>query len=124
MMGESRRLQFFVMMKHWLRRFSYLIIVILWLVVMALPILAFTLAGRGELTVGDAAGSHVRLFLLREPEAEGIGVAWTRPYRSQPACTRTSVTYIMWKGRNENTSYCQCFDQNNGAALPADCTPP
>lgn len=112
------------MMKRWLRRLGYLIIVIIWLLVMAFPVLAFTLAGCGELRWGDAAGSHVRLFLLQEPDAEGVGVEWTRPYRPQPACTRTSVTYILWEGRSENTSYCQCFDENNGTALPAACSPP
>lgn len=111
-------------MKRWLRRLSYLIIVIVWLMVMAFPIFAFTLAGRGEMTFGDAAGSHVRVFLLREADAEGVGVAWTRPFPSQPACTRSSVFYIMWQGKNENTSYCQCFDQNSGAALPAACNTP
>jgi hypothetical protein len=111
-------------MKQWLRRLGYLIIVIIWLLVMAFPIFAFTLAGRGELTFGDATGSHVRLFLLREPDVEGVGVEWTRPYRPQPTCTRTNITYIMWEGRNENTSYCQCFDEISGAALPAACNLP
>ena len=114
----------FIVMKHWLRRLGYLIIVIIWLLIMAFPIFAFTLAGRGELTFGEAAGNHVRLFLLREPDAEGVGVEWTRPYRPQPACTQTSVTYIMWEGRNENTRYCQCFDEKSGAALPAVCSSP
>lgn len=113
----------FYAMKRWLRRLGYLIVVIIWLVVMAFPIFAFTLAGRGEMMFGEAAGSHVRLFLLREPDAEGIGVEWTRPYRPQPACTRTSVIYVMWQGRSQNTSYCQCFDESSGAVLPAACNP-
>jgi hypothetical protein len=108
----------FVMMKRWLRRLGYLTIVIVWLVVMAFPIFAFTLAGRGELMFGEAAGSHVRLFLLREPDAEGVGVVWTRPYRSNPDCTQTSVTYIMWEGDSENTRYCQCATNE---ALPESC---
>ena len=108
-------------MKRWLRRLSYLIIVIVWLLVMAFPIFAFTLAGRGEMTFGDTAGSHVRLFLLREADVEGVGVEWTRPLRSQPTCTHTSVTYFLWQGQNQNTHYCQCFDKNSGQALPATC---
>lgn len=111
-------------MKRWWRRIGYLLIVLVWLLVMALPILAFTLAGRGELTFGDAAGSHVRLFLLREPDAEGVGMEWTRPYRDQSNCTRTNVAYILWQGRSQNTSYCQCFDETSGAALPAACRQP
>jgi hypothetical protein len=110
-----------MMMKRWLRRLGYFIIVIIWLLVMAFPIFAFTLAGRGQLTFGDTDGSHVRLFLLREPNVEGVGVEWTRPYRSQSNCTRTSVGYILWQGHSENTSYCQCVDVESGAALPAAC---
>jgi hypothetical protein len=113
----------FYMMKRWLRRLGYLFIIIIWLVVMAFPIFAFTLAGRGEMMFGEPAGSHVRLFLLQEPDAEGVGVEWTRPYRSQPACTRTSVTYLMWEGRSQNTNYCQCINETNGAALPTACSP-
>jgi hypothetical protein len=122
--GGSSSSPIFIVMKQWLRRLGYLIIVIIWLLVMAFPIFAFTLAGRGELTFGDTTGSHVRLFLLREPDAEGVGVEWTRPYRPQPTCTRTSITYIMWEGRSENTSYCQCFNEKSGAALPAACSLP
>lgn len=111
-------------MKRWLWRLGYLLALIIWLMVMAFPIFAFTLAGRGEMMFGEPTGSHVRLFLLREPDAEGVGVEWTRPYSSQPTCTHTSVTYIMWEGRNQNTSYCQCINENNGADLPAACSPP
>lgn len=110
---------FFIIMKRWLRRLGYLLIVVVWLVVMAFPIFAFTLAGRGELTFGDTAGNHVRLFLLREPDAEGVGLVWTRPYRANAACTQTSVTYIMWEGQSENTRYCQCGAEEN---LPDGCS--
>ena len=102
-------------MRRWLRRVVYLLIIVVWLVVMSLPVLAFSLAGQGELWLGD----QVRLFLVQEPTAEGVGVEWTRPLRAQPACARTTVTYIMWAGQSENTAYCRCLDENSGAALPA-----
>ena len=111
-------------MKRWLRRLVYLLVVIIWLLVMAFPIFAFVLSGRGEMMFGDQAGSHVRLFLLREPDVEGVGVEWTRPYRPQTGCTQTRITYIMWEGQSENTSYCQCFDPQQGTAVPAACSPP
>lgn len=120
MLGKYRTSPFFLLlMKIWLRRLSYLLIVIVWLVVMALPIFAFVLAGRGEMTLGPADASHVRLFLVREADGEGVGVAWTRPLPDHPDCTRTTVTYLMWEGRSENSRYCQCFDAESGAVSPA-----
>ncbi len=103
-----------MVMNRWLRRFLYLIVVMVWLIVMSLPILAFSLAGKGELQLGEDA----RLFLIQEDEVEGIGLQWTRPFRQQPSCTRTTVTYLMWEGRSENTVYCQCYDKQTGAMRP------
>ncbi len=123
MAGLTGRLPFSVM-KKWLRRLAYLLVIIIWLLVMAFPIFAFVLAGRGQIMLGEQTGSHVRIFLLREPDVEGVGVEWARPYRQQADCTRTSVTYILWEGESENTAYCQCFASQQGTAVPASCNPP
>ncbi len=101
-------------MKHWLRRFLYLVVVVLWLAVMSFPILAFSLAGKGELRFGE----DVRLFMVQEEGAEGVGLEWTRPFSPKPSCTRTTVTYLMWEGVAENTTYCQC---SNGRLI-SDCS--
>ncbi len=105
-------------MKRWLRRIFYLLIVIVWLAAMSFPILAFSLAGKGELTFGDDVRSQLRLFLVQESGAEGVGMAWTRPYRPNPSCSTTTIRYLLWEGDNDNAAYCQCYDEQTGAILP------
>ncbi len=100
-------------MKRLLRPYLYLLVIVAWLVVMSLPIIAFSLAEKGELRFGE----NVRLFLLHEVDVGGVGVEWKRPLRQQPSCTRTTVTYLMWEGRSENTTYCLC----NDGGLAASC---
>ena len=106
------------MKKRWFRRLFYLLIVLVWLAAMSFPILAFSLAGKGELTFGDDTRSQLRLFLVQESGVDGVGAAWTRPYRADSACSTTTIRYLLWEGSSDNTVYCQCFDEQTGAALP------
>jgi hypothetical protein len=107
-------------MKLWLRRFLYLAIVLLWLLVMSLPTFAFFLAMRGQLQLGSQDGRFVRVFLLQEPDAEGVGVERQRLLREPPGCRQTTVSYWMWVGEAENVSFCQCFDPVSNAPLPSE----
>ncbi len=113
-------------MKRWLRRFGYLLFVIIWLMVMCFPTFAFVLAMNGQIEVGSNPRNHVRFFMVSEEDADGIGVEWTRPLRSplpgQPTCAKTSVIYLLWEGggQNQNVTYCQCVDPATGASLPSN----
>lgn len=103
----------------WLRRFVYLLLLLLWLGVISLPLFSVLLAARGELQLGDDPRRHLRLFLIQERDTQGIGIEWARPLREEAACYRTRLTYLMWEGRGENVSFCQCLDEPGGAPLPA-----
>jgi hypothetical protein len=109
-------------MRRWLRRFGYLFIFIIWLIIMSFPAVAFVLATQGQLQLGSSEQRHLRLFLLEDSEAEGVGIEWARAARGHAGCVRTSVNYIMWAGTSEqkNVSFCQCFDPRTGAPLPVD----
>ncbi len=103
-------------MKVWLRRILYTFIVFLWLIVMSLPIVMFVLGARGELQFGSTPQNHLRLFLVREEEADGVGFQWTRRVSGQTECSRTTVVYWVWEGKQQDTvQYCQCFDANGNA---------
>lgn len=114
-------------MNHWLRRFIYLLITVAWLCVMSFPALAVILAVRGQLQVGDEMGHHLRIFALQEPDVQGIGVEWTRPMRRQPACSQTTVRYLLWQGEGEDVAFCQCYDPLTNEPTPIEmnsCTIP
>ena len=104
-------------MNPWLRRFFYLIFILIWLIVLTLPFAAFSLAARQQIQIGGSEGNHLRIFLIQEKMAEGIGVELARPFSGQPNCSETNVRYFMWVGEPENTIYCQCFNPDTGAAV-------
>ena len=114
-------------MKRWPRRLLMLTFVLLWLAVMLFPTLAVVLARNGQIQLGDSDGRHWRLFLLQEPDFEGLGLERARstaPPLSAPAavCLQTSVSYWLWAGEGQDALYCQCTDPTTGAAVPD--TPP
>jgi hypothetical protein len=113
----------FYPMNPWLRRLLYGVIFIIWLVVMSFPVFAFLLATQGEIQFGNEPRSHLRLFLLQEPDVGGIGVEWTRSFLRQPTCSQTTVTYVLWEGEGDNVSFCHCYDALTGELLPANLQP-
>jgi hypothetical protein len=101
--------------KRWLRRLLYLILFIIWLLFMAFPFVAFRLATNGQVQIGDE--SHLRLFLVQETDANGLGVEWRRQLFQPDNCLRTSVGFLMWEGDSEGVTYCQCYDPATDAPL-------
>jgi len=105
-------------MGRWFKRFFALVFLVVWLVIMLFPCMAFNLALREEILIGGSPDNHVRLFLLSEKQTEGIGVERKRPFPAQPSCIQTTVTYFLWVGEGENVQYCQCTDPLTGDPMP------
>jgi len=106
-------------MRHWLPRLVLILLVIIWLLVISFPFVAFRLATRDEITVGSDEGSHLRLFMVRADEEKGLGLEWTRSLDAS-ACFVTKVKYLLWEGGQpgQDTSFCFCTDL--GADLTID----
>jgi hypothetical protein len=108
----------------------------LWLLVMAVPALAFWLAVQRELSWTRGPGGLVqdRLFYIDEPRAGGLGYLAARVIQDQtatggPLCVRTRVTYWLWRdveGGDQNADFCQCYTraaaafQLTAAACPGE----
>ena len=91
------------------------------------PRVAVVRAGSGQSHRGNGEGRHWRLFLLQEPDFEGLGLERARPVAPplaapSAACMATSVSYWLWAGEGQDALYCQCTDPATGAAVPD--TPP
>ncbi|MEM7336779.1 MAG: hypothetical protein AAF490_32200 [Chloroflexota bacterium] len=80
---------------------------------MAFPITAFALSMRGEINFGQNPQRHLRLFMVQEEDASGVGIEWARTSRNRD-CAITSINYLMWDGEGEPTSFCQCYDPTTG----------
>ena len=85
-----------------------------WLCVMSLPVVAFLLAMRGELAWRRGEFVEDRLWLVRDPQANGLAYSASRIVSDQrpvdgPVCVRTQVTFLLWQGRSEALGFCECF---------------
>ena len=106
--------------KQWVKRLGCFFVIILWIVAMLFPTFAFVLAAQGQIQLGDGERSHVRFFMVREVDGEGIGVELKRPSPDHNQCFQNSITYLLWEGTaaSQNNSYCQCYDPVTNAPLP------
>lgn len=118
-------------MKRWTKRAGYLLVILLWLILVSFPVVAFLLATQGQIQLGSS-DSGLRLFLLQGPDNQGLGLQWSRSYDQGPTavppsaeCIRTTLRYFLWEGDagDQNLDYCQCRDSQTQEALPLDaCT--
>jgi hypothetical protein len=110
-----------------IRRLGCAIAVILWFSVLLTPCLCLVLASQGEIAVrlGDLPGQSFRLWLLNESRQRGIGISRPSIYAGEGegqnhVCVQTDVSFILWTGSAEATSYCECYtrqDNNEGWEL-------
>jgi hypothetical protein len=111
-------------MKKWSRRLAYLFAISLWLILMSFPIVAYLLATRGELMIGQENGSHLRVFLVDTDDYNGVGLEWSRSLSDQPDCFHTRMNYLLWEGREtgQNVEFCICRDRESGfQSQPLSC---
>lgn len=90
-----------------------MLLLLVWLLVMAFPVVAVVLATQKQIEVGGDEGRQVRVFLLQEREQEGLGIEWTGP-EGEGGCRETRLVYLMWVGEGENVTYCRC-DAGDGS---------
>jgi hypothetical protein len=104
--------------------------VLVWLCVMTIPFLALWLAVKGELTWRRGEFVEDRLWLVNAESgighggASGIGYSSTRALSGQtaadsPVCVRTRVYFLLWKGKSENVTFCDCYTPVEGGGYEA-----
>jgi hypothetical protein len=101
------------------KKLGIIFFLLLWLFLLSLPALAFILAAQGQIQIGNEGNNHLRIFLLQERSAEGVGFELVRPISVDLPCSQTTIRYLMWEGEPENVTFCHCLDLQTGSALPA-----
>ncbi len=107
-------------MKTVSRRLLYTVLLIIWFGIVLFPALAVILASNQQITLGSDPQRRVRIFLVQEPEARGVGLEWARPAGDAPGCSETRLIYLMWRGDGPGARFCSCFD---GAGQFTDSAP-
>ncbi len=97
---------------------------LIWLVVMALPLVAFVFATQGELAWRRGPDSLIedRLWLVDEPGMGGLAYLAARVTRDErpadgPLCVRTRVTFMLWRnleGGDLDADFCACYAPDGG----------
>lgn len=100
--------------ERWLKRVGAGVGCLLWFIVMCLPLFAFVLAVRGEMTWKRGEFTEDRIWLIQEIEEQGLG--WSSAHvisnheaNGGPICVQTTVRFLMWKGTAEGAAYCECY---------------
>lgn len=101
-----------------LRRLGITIAVILWFMLLLTPCLAIVLATQGEIAIrlGDVPGQSFRVWLVNESRQRGLGISRPSIQASKnenQICLQTDVSFVLWTGAAEATTYCECYTRSN-----------
>jgi hypothetical protein len=98
------------------------IAVVLWFIVILLPACLLVMAIQGEIALwhgGDFPEGESHPFLQAKllMDADNRGINFTSSslvdIPGDQVCVQTHVRYILWQGRGENVSYCDCYMREN-----------
>ncbi len=74
-----------------------------------------------EIRLGDMPGQTARVWLINEARERGLGIAWpTIRTEGAVSCIQTTVSYAMWMGNGEATSFCECYTRQESGWLPVE----
>ncbi len=99
-----------------IRRIGCWIGLVLWLLLLLFPCAAILLISQGEVSIqlGDLPGQSFRVWLIQDAKDRGIGIA--NPLVSSRAdettCLQTTTNFLLWMGKGEPSSYCECYIRN------------
>lgn len=103
-----------------LGRWGCRLAVVVWFLILLTPCFCLALASQGEISVrlGDIPGQSFRIWLLSESRQRGVGISRPSVVASSVAnqvCLQTDVSFILWAGSEDATTYCECFAQSTNS---------
>ncbi len=115
-----------------LRRVGCGIGVVVWIILLVLPCLAIALISQGEIAIqlGNVPGQSFRVWLIQDATERGIGIARPSVHTNADSsiCLQTDTSFLLWLGKGQATSYCECYAHNGGdwksvSAAQGTCNP-
>ncbi len=89
-----------------------------WLILLLFPCVAIVLIAQGEIAIqlGDVPGQSFRVWLIQDATERGLGVARPSIHTDTKAntCLQTDTSFLLWMGKGESTSYCECYAHEGG----------
>ncbi|MCC7449348.1 MAG: hypothetical protein IT324_18160 [Anaerolineae bacterium] len=100
------------------------VLLVLWFTLLLTPCLAIVLATQQEivLTHSDIPNDDFRIWLVQDAKQRGVAISNSRrvDLPDNRACTLISVSFLMWQGKGDPTSYCSCYQRQGGGWTPID----
>ncbi len=85
----------------------------IWFLLLLTPCACFYFSVQQELTIplGSAPGQAVRVWLVMESRARGLGFSIGQVASETPTelCVQTTNGYLLWSGRGEDAIFCECY---------------
>ncbi len=115
-----------------LRRLGCGIGLLIWAILLLLPCIAILLISQGEIAVqlGSLPDQSLRVWLIQDAAERGIGIAYPSVHSGEDSttCLQTDTNFMLWMGKGETSSYCECFvpDGDNWKSVrttQASCNP-
>ena len=107
---------------------------IIWAILILSPCILIALAVQGEISIstGEAPDQRLRVWVIMEAAQRGVGIsnASVRPSADGQTCVQTDTSFLLWQGRGEPVSYCECYQHEDGSkewipvgTTPGECAP-
>jgi hypothetical protein len=104
-----------------LRRLGCVMLVVIWFTILLLPCFFIVLATQQQIVIsqGSLPDQQLRIWLIMETTMRGLGISSTSVHPAKGAllaedalCLQTNVSYILWQGQGDATSYCDCYTRD------------
>lgn len=105
-----------------LNRIGCWILVVFWFILILTPACLLVLAIQGEIALWHGSGfpesaSHplLQAKLLMDADTRGLNITSSSlvDVAGDQTCVQTHVRYLLWQGRGQNVSYCDCYTREN-----------
>lgn len=104
-----------------LRRLGCIIALVIWFAVLLLPCMLIVMATQQEVVIstGSAPGQSIRLWLISEIDERGFALSSGSVHERSEAsmCVQTDVRFLLWAGRADPVSYCECYERDTAGNL-------
>lgn len=110
-----------------LRRLGCILLLVIWFMVLLLPCFMIVLATQQQITIsqGSLPDQEIRIWLVMEQNQRGLGISSTSTHPAKgdnlptdSLCLQTNVNYLLWQGKGEASTYCECYAHDGDNYTP------
>jgi hypothetical protein len=102
------------------KRVGRVLLLLLWLGILLIPGFFILMVVNNEFSIslGDAPGQNLRVWLVSEIRERGFGVATgsVSTLDETNVCVQTDLRYLLWQGTQAPSTFCECYTRPDNTA--------